>query len=93
MKISLFYEFPLPRPWTEDDEHQVFFVGYNRMNEVVAQWQYSESVRSLYAVDDHIPAAAELAPLDLTPIYDDAAASGDTYEPNPHATAGSDRDV
>ena len=27
MKISLFYEFPLPRPWSEDDEHQLFQHG------------------------------------------------------------------
>ena len=27
MKISLFYEFPLPRPWGEDDEHQLFQDG------------------------------------------------------------------
>jgi alkanesulfonate monooxygenase SsuD/methylene tetrahydromethanopterin reductase-like flavin-dependent oxidoreductase (luciferase family) len=27
MKISLFYEFPLPRPWTEDDELKVFQEG------------------------------------------------------------------
>ena len=26
MKISLFYEFPLPRPWTPDDEHKLFHV-------------------------------------------------------------------
>lgn len=24
MKISLFYEFALPRPWSDDDEHQMF---------------------------------------------------------------------
>ncbi|WP_425005081.1 LLM class flavin-dependent oxidoreductase [Mycolicibacterium sp. S3B2] len=27
MKISLFYEFPLPRPWSGDDEHQLFQHG------------------------------------------------------------------
>jgi len=27
MKISLFYEFPLPRPWGEDDEHHLFQDG------------------------------------------------------------------
>ncbi|HVI60254.1 MAG TPA: hypothetical protein VM619_15465 [Luteimonas sp.] len=87
------WRFIVERALTEDDEHQVFFVGYNRMTEVVAQWQYSESVRSLYAVDDHIPAAAELAPLDLTPIYDEAATSGDSYEANANADAVGDRDL
>ena len=27
MKISLFYEFPLPRPWSDDDEHKLFQDG------------------------------------------------------------------
>ncbi len=85
------WRFIVERALTEEDEHQVFFVGYNRMAEVVAQWQYSESVRSLYAVDDHIPAAAELEPLDLTPIYDEAATSGDSHETNAIADAVGDR--
>src|SRR5690606_15393211 len=87
------WRFIVERALTEDDEHSVYFVGYNRVCEVVAQWQYSDSARTFFAVDDYIPAAAELPPIDLTPIYDDAAASGDTYEANPHATAGGDRDV
>ncbi|MDT5248424.1 MAG: hypothetical protein QOJ28_1058, partial [Mycobacterium sp.] len=24
MKISLFYEFALPRPWSDGDEHELF---------------------------------------------------------------------
>ena len=31
MKISLFYEFPLPRPWTPDDEHQLFQDGLDEV--------------------------------------------------------------
>ncbi len=31
MKISLFYEFPLPRPWTEDDEHKLFQDGLDEV--------------------------------------------------------------
>ncbi|MBJ7466659.1 MAG: LLM class flavin-dependent oxidoreductase, partial [Mycolicibacterium sp.] len=31
MKISLFYEFPLPRPWSEDDEHQLFQHGLDEV--------------------------------------------------------------
>ena len=27
MKISLFYEFALPRPWTQDDEYKMFQEG------------------------------------------------------------------
>src|ERR1044071_7628979 len=31
MKISLFYEFPLPRPWSDDDEHQLFQHGLDEV--------------------------------------------------------------
>jgi alkanesulfonate monooxygenase SsuD/methylene tetrahydromethanopterin reductase-like flavin-dependent oxidoreductase (luciferase family) len=31
MKISLFYEFPLPRPWGPDDERQVFHDGLDEV--------------------------------------------------------------
>jgi alkanesulfonate monooxygenase len=31
VKISLFYEFPLPRPWSEDDEHQLFQHGLDEV--------------------------------------------------------------
>jgi alkanesulfonate monooxygenase SsuD/methylene tetrahydromethanopterin reductase-like flavin-dependent oxidoreductase (luciferase family) len=31
MKISLFYEFPLPRPWSEDDEHLLFQDGLDEV--------------------------------------------------------------
>jgi len=31
VKISLFYEFPLPRPWTPDDEHKLFQDGLDEV--------------------------------------------------------------
>ncbi len=31
MKISLFYEFPLPRPWSDDDEHKLFQDGLDEV--------------------------------------------------------------
>ncbi len=31
MKISLFYEFPLPRPWRADDERQLFQDGLDEI--------------------------------------------------------------
>src|SRR5260370_38508151 len=31
MKISLFYEFPLPRPWSDGDEHQLFQDGLDEV--------------------------------------------------------------
>ena len=74
------WRFIVERALTDDDEHRVYFVGYNRTREVVAQWQYSESVRTFVAVDGDIPAAAELPPIHLTPIHNEEAAPGDTDE-------------
>ncbi len=31
VKISLFYEFPLPRPWSDDDEHKLFQDGLDEV--------------------------------------------------------------
>ena len=31
MKVSLFYEFPLPRPWTQDDEQKLFQDGLDEV--------------------------------------------------------------
>lgn len=87
------WRFIVERALTEDDEHSIYFVGYNRMREVVAQWQYHDTARTFFAVDDYIPAAAELPQIDLTPIYDDAAASGDSYEADPNANAVGDRKI
>jgi hypothetical protein len=73
------WRFMVERALTEEDEHKVYFVGYNRTHEVVAQWAYSESVRTFVAVDNHIPNAVALPPIDLTPIFDEAV-SDDSYE-------------
>lgn len=87
------WRFIVERALTEDDEHRVYFVGYNRVREVVAQWQYTDSVRSFFAVDEYIPAAAELAPIDLTPIYEEAAELGESNEADPHPATSGDRDI
>lgn len=66
------WRFMVERALTDEAEHMVYFVGYNREHEVVAQWAYSESVRTFVAVDDHIPSAVTLPAIDLTPIFDEA---------------------
>ena len=40
MKISLFYEFALPRPWSDDDERLLFSDG---LDEVAAKLPFYES--------------------------------------------------
>lgn len=69
------WRFIVERAISDDDEHRVYFVGYNNEQDVIALWQYSEPVRAFVAVDDHVPAAAQLDPVDLSPIYNDETLS------------------
>ena len=83
------WRFIVERAINDDDEHRVYFVGYNDMQDVIALWQYSEPVRTFVAIDDHIPAAAQLEPVHLSPIFHDETLS-DTHEADapPHSPNG-----
>lgn len=87
------WRFIVERALSEDDEHCVYFVGYNREREVVAQWKYSDSVRTFAAVDGYIPAAAIIEPIQLTPIYEEIKETGDSNEADPITTANRDRGI
>lgn len=86
------WRFIVERAISDDDDHRVYFVGYNRVREVVAQWQYTESVRAFFAVDARMPLAAELAPIELTPIFDEIV-SGDSNEADTNFQAAGDRAI
>lgn len=84
------WRFIVERAMSEEDENRVFFVGYNAIGEVVAKWQFTESVRAFRATDDDIPAAAELPPITLAPIYDDAVDSEESPTESPGQEKGFD---
>lgn len=65
------WRFIVERALTDIDENRVFFVGYNVIGEIVAKWQFTESVRAFRSTDNDIPAAAHLDPISLTPIFGD----------------------
>ncbi|MFS1290234.1 hypothetical protein ACLRDI_21195 [Pseudomonas piscis] len=76
------WRFIIERALTDEDEHQVYFVGYESHAEkdgtLIAEWRYNaERVRTLAAVDDEIPAAAKLEPIKLSPIDEDTAEGKD----------------
>jgi hypothetical protein len=76
------WRFIIERARSEEDEHQVYFVGYEAHAEhdgtLVAEWRYNGGpVRTLAAIDDSIPAATELEPIVLTPKYEETAKGDD----------------
>ena len=67
---------------TDDDEDQVFFLGYNVFQEVVVEWRYRPATTVLHAVESTPPKAVVQpdAEVDLKPAADtqgDVAASND----------------
>jgi hypothetical protein len=82
------WRFIVERALSDQDENRVFFVGYNIIGEIVAKWEFTETVRTFRSTDSDIPEAAQLGPIPLTPIFpqDDAAndsinAAGNGDEP------------
>lgn len=56
------WRFVVEKALTEDDEDQVFFVGYNVYQEKVSEWMYRAAAPTLYAVDKEAIAAVEIPP-------------------------------
>ena len=56
------WRFVVEKALTEDDEDRVFFIGYNVYQEKISEWIYSASAPMLHAIDQVVPAAAEILP-------------------------------
>jgi len=67
--LPTLWRFIIERAVVEDDENRVYFVGYDALGNILAKWQFTESVRAFHSTDNAIPAAAELDPVSLAPIY------------------------
>jgi hypothetical protein len=52
----VFFRFIVQRPLTEDDELEIYFIGYNATQEPVCEWRYGH-VRVLHQVDEQLPPA------------------------------------
>jgi hypothetical protein len=71
---AVMFRFIVQRPLTEDDELEVYFVGYNAAQESICEWRYGH-VRVLHAVDDALPEAVA-----------QEAASADILDPDAEQT-------
>lgn len=88
------WRFIVERASSDVEEHRVFFIGYNVAGDIVAKWQFTDTVRAFSAVDDFIPPAAVLDPISLAPIFDDEAEnsqSGDALGTNLRDGHGNDQ--
>ncbi len=55
------FRFVVQRPLTDDDELEIYFVGYNAVHEAVCEWRYGH-VRVLSDVNDQLPEEVPQAP-------------------------------
>jgi hypothetical protein len=55
------FRFIVQRPVTDEDELEIYFVGYNAVEEAVCEWRYGH-VRVLHAIDDQLPEAVSQQP-------------------------------
>lgn len=70
------WRFVVERALTEDDEDRVCFAGYNVYQEKVSEWMYRASTPMLHAVDQDVPAAAEILPASVD-VREDRSAKQD----------------
>lgn len=81
---EILWRFIIERALNDEDDHQVYFVGYEahaeRDGTLIAEWRFNDArVRTLAAIDSYIPAATDLQPIELSPI-DEETAEGDNDE-------------
>ncbi|MCC7680848.1 hypothetical protein [Janthinobacterium sp. FW305-128] len=63
--VPVLWRFVIERALTEEDEDQIYFVGYNKFNEMISKWHYEAGAAPLYAVDQVIPPAANMGPAEI----------------------------
>lgn len=63
--VPVLWRFVIERALTEEDEDQVYFVGYNKFNEMISKWHYETGAAPLYSVDHVIPPAANMGPAEI----------------------------
>lgn len=71
------WRFIVEKARNEDDEHRVFFIGYNASGDIVSKWEYAEIANTLSSIGSIIPAAAELEPAALSAIHSENSAHSD----------------
>jgi hypothetical protein len=52
------FRFIVERPMSEDEELEIYFIGYNALEEAVCEWRYGE-VNVLRGLDQELPQAVE----------------------------------
>ncbi|MBV6325512.1 hypothetical protein [Duganella violaceipulchra] len=83
--VPLLWRFVIERALTEEDEDQIYFVGYNKFNEKISMWHYEGGAAPLYSVDQVIPPAANMGPaeIDVREAGEDDLSNSSEEDSNP----------
>jgi hypothetical protein len=63
--VPVLWRFVIERALTEEDEDQIYFVGYNKFNEMISKWHYEAGAAPLYSVDQVIPPSVDMKPIEI----------------------------
>jgi len=72
-KAPVIWRFVVEKASTEEDEDQLYFIGYNVFHEKVAQWIYRSPTSMMHTVDREVPPAANIPPAAVDLREDSAA--------------------
>ena len=63
--VPVLWRFVIARALTEEDEDQIYFVGYNKFNEKISMWHYEGGSPILHSIDQMVPQAANMEPANI----------------------------
>lgn len=70
-KEPVIFRFIVQRPLNEDEELEIYFIGYNALEEAVCEWRYGQ-VPVLRGVDQELPKEVEQQPASIDIPLEDA---------------------
>ena len=69
------FRFIVQRPYSDQEELEIYFVGYNEVQELVCEWKYG-SVAAPFGLGDPLPQAVEQHPAPVQILDDSRESAG-----------------
>ena len=70
-KSPVQFRFIVEKALGEEDEDQVYFVGYNELHEQVFQWKYRKPTSILHELNGTVPEAVQIPEPEVNPLDDE----------------------